>query len=89
MSSSISSIAGVSKIITRNQGGGDKKQGLAPTATFFFMAPYTGNNYKSGNNYYSRTNVNYQIGGAIPPLWYRYRTVGSTTIINGMRVFSN
>ena len=89
MSASVKSLKRVSQIITHNQGGGDKKQGLAPTATFFFMAPYTGNNYQSGNNYYSRTHVNYTIGGSIPLSWHRYRTVGSTTIINGMRVFSN
>ena len=84
MSASIKSLAGVSKIITSNQGGGTaKKQGLAPRATFFFIAPYT------GNNYYSRTNVNYTIGGVVPKPWHSYRAVGSTTIINGMRVFSN
>lgn len=81
MSASVKSLARVSMITTYNQGGGPKKQGLAPNATFFFKAPYTGNNYRS------RTYVNsYPIRGAIPKSWHNYRVVGSTTIINGMRV---
>jgi hypothetical protein len=34
-----------SKISNRPSGGGNKKQGLAPKATFFFKAPFTGNQY--------------------------------------------
>jgi hypothetical protein len=34
-----------SKISNRPSGGGNKKQGLAPKATFFFKAPFTGNKY--------------------------------------------
>ena len=33
------------KLVTRNQGGGWKKQGLAPTAIHFFIANATGNEY--------------------------------------------
>ena len=34
-----------SKIITRNQGGGNKLQGLAPMSTHYFMAKSTGQSY--------------------------------------------
>ena len=36
-----------SKIITRNQGGGDKKQGLAPLATQFFISQANNVQYRT------------------------------------------
>ena len=35
------------KISNRPSGGGNKKQGLAPKATFFFKAPFTGRQYST------------------------------------------
>lgn len=35
--------------VNLNTGGGNKKQGLAPKATNFFIAPYTGNQYSVGS----------------------------------------
>tara|TARA_B100001093_G_scaffold520417_1_gene615634 strand:+ start:4442 stop:4681 length:240 start_codon:yes stop_codon:yes gene_type:complete len=32
--------------INADSGGGNKKQGLAPKATFFFKAPFTGQHYQ-------------------------------------------
>ena len=37
------------KISNRPSGGGNKKQGLAPKATFFFKAPFTGQQYSTGS----------------------------------------
>ena len=49
-----------------NSGGGDKKQGLAPKATHFFKAPFTGRQYSTdtgdGKNRFSLVCVN-QLGG--------------------------
>ena len=73
----------ISSIANRNQGGGPKKQALVPNATHYFKANSTGNQYNS------KTSIGYTIGGPIPQIWYLYKAVGSTTKINGMRVFSN
>lgn len=58
--------AGNAKIVTRNQGGGDKKQGLAPCATHYFMADATGNEYYTesgdGRQRFTLACVN-QLGG--------------------------
>ena len=37
------------KISNRPSGGGNKLQGLAPKATFFFKAPFTGRQYSTGS----------------------------------------
>ena len=49
-----------------NSGGGDKKQGLAPKATHFFKAPFTGSQYSTssgdGTNRFKLVCIN-QLGG--------------------------
>jgi hypothetical protein len=56
--------AGNSKIVTRNQGGGNKKSGSAPTATHYFIANATGQEYfnQTGPINYTLACVN-QLGG--------------------------
>lgn len=72
------------KLTNRPTCGGDKKQGSVPKATSFFIANSTGNKYRT------RTNTNYPLSSkSCPKSWNNYKTVGSTTKINGMRVFSN
>lgn len=75
-------VAMIDSITNRNQGGGPKKQGLVPTANYGSMTLL---NYQNSG----RTTIGYTIGAAIPPRWKLYRAVGSTTRINGTRVFSN
>ena len=52
--------------VNLNSGGGDKKQGLAPKATFFFKAPFTGRQYSTdsgdGSNRFKLVCMN-QLGG--------------------------
>ena len=71
------------KITNKNHAGGNTKQGLAPTGTHYFKANSTGNQYRT------KTSIGYTIGATIPPSWKLYRAVGSTTIINGTRLFFN
>ena len=52
--------------VNLNSGGGDKKQGLAAKATFFFKAPFTGRQYSTdsgdGSNRFKLVCMN-QLGG--------------------------
>ena len=50
------------KISNRPSGGGNKLQGLAPKATNFFIAPYTGRDYSinsgDGRGRFKLININ-------------------------------
>ena len=54
------------KISNQPSGGGNKKQGLAPQATYFFKAPFTGSQYQTdtyaGNGRFKLVCMN-QLGG--------------------------
>lgn len=77
------------KITNRSTCGGDKKAGLVSTATgqsgfTRVQLNYYAHNCPCSYSYFLKKNRK-----TCPPEWNNYRTVGSTTKINGMRVFSN
>ena len=75
MSASIKSLKGVGKITHLPTCGGDKKQGLVPTACY-------GNGLLNNQNS-GRTTIGYSLGLKTCPLtWSKYRVVGLTTRIN-------
>ena len=45
------------KISNQPSGGGDKLQGLAPKATFFFKAPFSGRQYSTQTHSNDRTKI--------------------------------
>ena len=83
MSASVKSLKSVSTLINRPQGGGPKKQGLVSSATGDSGLTVVQYNMTCCNQ---RWGLRYRPGIPVPQTWHNYKAVGSTTIINGMRV---